>query len=85
MFTWHHVEPFAIALLSKASPRAIVLASPHITWSTLTNSGNLVQMWGAATSAVPYTEGIAQSVIDVLLQIASSSELSPHITTDVWS
>jgi len=84
-FTWRHIKPFAIKLLSKASPRAIVLASPHIPWSSLTITGDLVQQWVTATSAVPYTEEVAQSVVNTLLWIASLRRISPHITTDVWS
>jgi len=83
-FTWHHVEQFAITLLSKATPRAIVLASPHIPWSSLAISRDLVRKWAAATSAVSYTEEVAQSVVNTLLWIASLNRLSPHITADVW-
>ena len=83
-FGWRHLRQFAKRLLSDASPRAIVLASPHIPWP-LIQRGDLVQQWAAAASAVPYTEEIAQSVVDTLLQIASERRLLPHIPADVWS
>ena len=80
-FRWHHIKLFASALLSKATPHAIVLVSPHIpSW----DNGDLVQQWAAATSTVPPTEEVAQSVVDTLLQIALREELLPHITADVW-
>jgi len=81
-FSWHHAEQFAIKLFSKATPRAIVLASPHIPWRI---NGDLVRKWAAATSAVTHTEEVAQSVVNTLLWIASLSRLSPYITADVWS
>ena len=84
-FTWHRADRFACTLLSEASPRAIVLASPHIPWHLLTDRGDLVQWWAVATSAVPYTEEIAQSVVDTLLQIASRRKLLPYITEDLWA
>jgi len=84
MFRWSHAQPFAIALFSKATPRATVLTSPWIAWGSLNDGGKLAQLWAAATSLVPHTEGVAESVVGVLLVIAPLRELSPHITTDVW-
>lgn len=84
-FMWYRVNQFASTLLSEASPRALVLASPHIRWYLLTNRGDLVQRWAAATSAVPYSEEVAKSVAGTLVQIAPQSELLPHVTVDVWS
>ena len=83
-FSWYHIIQFATILLSKATPHAIVLVSPYIPWDWLTDRGDLVQQWAAATFTVPYTEEVAQSVVDTLLQIASESELLPHIPVDVW-
>ena len=84
-FTWHRADRFAITLLSEASPRAIVLSSPHIPWYLLTDRGDLVGLWAAATSAIPYTEDVAQCVVDTLLQIASRRKLLPCITRDLWA
>ena len=83
-FRWYRIELFASALLSKATPHAIVLVSPHIPWRFLRNRGDLAQQWAAATSTVPHTEEVAQSVVDTLLQIAFRKELLPYITADVW-
>ena len=87
-FIWHHVDRSFSTLLSGASPRAIVLGSPHIPYDRLINrrdGGNVIQRWATTASAVPYTEDIAQSVVDTLLQIASNDELLRHISVDVWS
>ena len=84
-FTWHHIGKIANKLLSKASPRAIILTSPYLHWDLLKDRGELVQLWAAATSAIPYTDEVGQSVVDVLLQIAAVDELVPHIPVDIWS
>jgi len=83
--TWFQIRGAAIEMLSKASPRAIVLASPHVPWDWLIDRGDLVELWARATSAVPHTDEICQSVVDVLLQIASKDQLIPYIPVDVWS
>ena len=75
----------AYMLLSMASPRAIVLVSCHIPWLCFSGGGDCVELWAAATSVVPPTEDLTWSVVDVLLQIASNTVLSPYIPTDVWS
>jgi len=84
-FLWKRAEQFASPLLSKASPRAILLASPHIPWRLLKHRGDLVQLWAMATRDVPYTEEIGESVVNTLLQIASEAPLLPHIPLQVWS
>ena len=76
---------FVYPLLSKTSPHGIVLISCHLPWWGLVNEEDYVQLWAAATSAVPPTEDLTWSVVDVLLQIASIPDLSPHIPTGVWS
>ena len=83
-FMWFYIHQSARALLFGASPRAIVLTSPHVTWSWFTRV-DLVQQWAAAASAIPRTEQVAQDVVGTLLQIASNDELLHHITVDVWS
>ena len=83
--TWHRSWKFAKLLPQKASPRGFILASPHVRWYLLTDSGDLVQQWVAAASAISYTEEVGQSVVDVLLQIADVDELAPHIPIDMWS
>ena len=84
-FMWRHIIQSVSTLLSGASPRAIVLASPHIPWGWLTNRGGLIQQWAATTSVVPYTEEVAESVVGTLLQIASNDTLLRQVTADVWS
>ena len=83
VFMWYHVDQFTSTLLSEASPRAIVLASPHILWYQLRDRGDLVRCWVSAASAVPYSEEIAQGVVDMLLQIASECELW-YIPVNLW-
>ena len=70
-----------------ASPRATVLAAPHIQWEQRTpiDVRTLVSKWVAAVSAVPYTEEIAQNVVDVLLQVAANSSTRSYIPAGIWS
>ena len=85
-FMWDDVEPFVRTLFCEASPRAIFPVSPYISWDWLKNwkdRGDSVQWWAVATSGVPYTDCVGQSVVNALLRIASESELLPHITGDV--
>ena len=83
-FMWCHVDQFVNTLLSEASPRAIVLASPHILRYQLGDMGDLVRCWIATASAVPYSEEIAQGVVDMLLQIASRDG-PQYIPVELWS
>jgi len=82
-FIWYRASKYASGLLSKASPHTIVLVSPHLHWDLLEEDS--VQQWAVATSMVPCTDEVAQSVVDGLLQIAYHHRSSPHITIDVWS
>jgi len=82
-FIWYRTSQYASRLFSKASPHTIVLVSPHLNWYYIKE--NSVQQWAVATSMVPCTDEVAQSVVDGLLQIASYHSSSPHITIDVWS
>jgi hypothetical protein len=45
----------------------------------------MVAGWAVAASAVPYTEEAGQSVVDILLHIASVDSLRPHIPTGIWT
>jgi len=84
---WCHIEPLFSTLLDEGSPvplkRAAILASPHIPWWKLKNSGNLIQLWAVTASAVPCTDDISQSVVDTLLQIARWESLP--IPVGLWS
>jgi len=83
-FRWHRIRQFASVLLSEATPHAIVLVSPHMPWNHLADRGDLVQQWAVATSMVPHTEEVAESVVNTLLQIASEKKLLPYIPADTW-
>ena len=83
-FVLHHVEGIT-SLLHEATPRAIVLVSPSIPLSWLVAEEGSIHLWVAAVSAVQDTEGVAQSVVETLLRIASEEGLLRHITADVWS
>jgi len=83
-FGWAHTRQYSSTLISNASPRAITLVSPHIHWGHLIDRGDLVQHWAVAVSAVPYTEEVAQSVVDTSPQIAYQYELLPYIPVDIW-
>jgi len=83
-FGWSRARQYASTILSKASPRALALASPHIRWEFLTDRADLVQRWAAATSTVPCTDEVARDVLDTMLQIASQDALLPQIPADFW-
>jgi len=84
-FAWRRIGGSTLALISEASPRAIVLVSPHVPWDGLTDKRDLVQRWATATSTVPYSEEVCQSIVDTLLQIASVEKLLPHVDVALWS
>ena len=83
-FMWRYVGQSVGTLLSVASPRAFLLASPHTFWRSGCDE-NVVRQWVTAVSAVPYTEEVAQSVVEMLLVIVSSDKLSRYITADIWT
>jgi len=56
-----------------------ILALPCFPWWDPTSNEDLVQLWTTATSAIPYTDEISQSVIDTLLQITSEDPLQLNI------
>ena len=83
-FIWCPIDQFVSTLLSKANPRVILLASPHVHWHRLGDMGDFIRCWISVVSAVPYSEEIAQGVVDTLLQIASEDGLQ-YIPSDLWS
>ena len=83
-FGWCRFGQCASRLLSEASPRATVLASPYIPWDRLTDGEDLIPWWVVATSVVQCTEEVSQSVVDTLLQIASQERFLSHIPADLW-
>jgi hypothetical protein len=84
-FTWHQFGRYASGLLHEASPRAVVLVLPFISWDWLTYQEDWIKRWAWAVSGAPDTERVAQSVVDTLLQIVSKEELLPHIPVSIWS
>jgi len=83
---WFHMEPLLSALLDEKTPavlkRVVILTSPYIPWWQFENGGQLIQLWEEASSAIPYTNDVGQSVVDTLLQIAYLG--SPTIPASMW-
>ena len=83
---WRHMEATLFADSSSPSlNRAIALVSPYLAWIDASHDQSTVNRWAAATLAVPYTEEVGQSIVDVLLQISSNKTLRPHIPDNVWA
>jgi len=82
---WRPVLYCLHTVLYKATPRAIVLVSPHIEWRVIRDNEDLAQLWVAAASTVQYTEEVARCVVAALLLIASNDMQSQYLTVDVWS
>ena len=88
-FMWRHVGPYIVPLVGKPTTPSldsiIILASHHVPWNNKRVNKDTVARWAAATSAIPYTEEVGQSVVDALLQIASVASLRPHIPIGIWA
>ena len=84
-FKWYHPSRYTNLFPSKATPRAIILSSPHIPWYLLDEREDLVQRWAAVVSAAPYTEEFARNVVEALFWIASRKALLSHIPFNAWS
>lgn len=80
---WNRVVP---VLFDETSHLTTVLVSPYVEWHnpSLPDRGDLVTQWAAAASAVPYTEEIGRSVVDVLLNISTWYFLLSHIPVGIW-
>ena len=85
---WHYILPCIKALIGKSGTpslnRAIILMLPCLYWDDEWADETTVTWWAAAALALPYTEEVGQSVVDVMLQIASCGSLRPHIPIDIW-
>ena len=85
---WPHLKPYIATLFGKPTHPSldwiIILASPHVPWHGSLHDENTVSRWAMVASAVSYTEEVGQSVVDVLLQIASIDSLRSHIPISVW-
>ena len=88
-FMWHHVVLYISRLLEKRSPtslnRTILLISPHLPWNDALKDGAAVARWAAAVSNCSDEEDVSQSVVEVLLRIASIYALRKHIPVEVWA
>ena len=86
-FTWRYVEPYTATLLDESTPpslnRAITFFSPSVPWHHWNE--NTIARWAAAALAVPYSEEVGWSVVDILLQLASSDSRRRYIPTEVWT
>ena len=89
-FWWRHIEPSVKTLVDGTSHvpsnRALTLLSPYMPWGERDFGEDRARIWAAAASTVPKEEGIAPSVIDTLLQIASLGLQPPdlHSNTRSW-
>ena len=81
---WHRADRILRMLFSGASPRAVILASPQIPWRWSSDKEYLVHRWVADVSAVPCTEEISQSVVDMVFQITSHMP-SRYIAGNIWA
>ena len=88
-FMWQRVGPYIVPLIGKPTTPSldsiIILASHHVPWDSEQVNKDTVARWAVATSAIPYTEEVGQSVVDALLQIASIASLRPHIPIGIWA
>ena len=85
---WNHAEPFLMRLSNTQNlplDWITTLLSPHAAWNTEKYDGRVVARWADAVLAVSYTEEAGQSVVDMLLHIASVDLLQPHIPDSVWA
>ena len=82
------IRPCIKALIGKLGTpslnRAIILMLPCLDWNDRWADETTVTWWAAAALTLPYTEEVGQSVVDVMLQIASWRSLRPHIPIDIW-
>ena len=88
-FMWCWIIPLFTTLLDKDSlvsqKQAAILASPHLLWwGGSANGKQMIQLWAAAASAIPYSDEVGISVVDTLLRIAANDNLGPHIPARMW-
>ena len=83
-----HIRPCIKALIGKSGTpslnRAIILMLPCLDWNDRWADETTVTWWAAAALTLPYTEEVGQSVVDVMLQIASRESLRSHIPIEIW-
>ena len=88
-FMWNAIRPFISTLFDEGSPDSLnwvrTLVSPYVLLETWSLHEHMVSQWATAAIAVPYSEEIGQSVVAVLLQLASIDSLQPYIPLTIWA
>jgi len=88
-FMWKAIRPFINTLFDKGKPDSLnwiaTLVSPYVLLETWSLNENMVTQWTAAALAVPYSEEVGQSVVAVLLQLASIDSVQPYIPITIWA
>lgn len=88
-FMWKAIRPFINTLFDEVSPNSlnwvVTLVSPYVLLETWSLNEHMVTQWSAAALAVPYSEEVGQSVVVVLLWLASIDSLQPYIPTTIWA
>ena len=86
---WRHVEPFVSTLPHEESEDSLelaaVLTSPLFPWRQFSHPEQLIKLWAAAASALPYTDKAGRSVIDALLCVAYLETTRQYIPDEMWS
>jgi len=84
-FMWTAIGSLTHTLFNQASPRTVVLASPHVSWNSELRDENVVARWAAAALEIPYTEEVGRNVVDTLLHVASVDSLRQQIPVGIWA
>ena len=88
---WYRIRPYITTLFDEWSPpsltlnQVVTLASPCVNWDSDSHTQSTVARWAAAALASPCSEGVGQSVVDAVLQIARNETLQPHIPIEIWA
>ena len=87
-FMWKAIRPFINTLFDEASPDSLdwvkTLVSPYVLLETWSLNKHMVTQWTAAALATTYSEEVGQSVVTVLLQLASIDSLQSYIPITIW-
>jgi len=88
-FMWKAIRCFISTLYDGTNPDSlnwvITLVSPYVLLETWSLNEHMVTQWAAASLAVPYSEEVGQSVVAVLLRLASIDSLQPYIPIAIWA
>ena len=85
-FMWHCLE--STLFVESSSPslnRTIILVAPYLPWTDARHDQHMVDRWAAAVLAVGRVEEVCESVVDVLLQIASNGSLRSLVPDGIWA